>query len=191
MSKSVLDNLDKIIISILQADGRTPLSHIGEKTGISHVAVRKRLDRLLGENLINISTYINVETIKSRIAAILVEVENSRRLRELIDIFKDCPRTIFMTGLSASNLLTIIIGENLSTLESVIGICSLRAQKGIRRSEVYIGSTPIHPQFLPVRVVPLKEAEIAPCGSKCSLCDNLLNKQCLGCPSTKFYEGPF
>ncbi|MBS7626503.1 Lrp/AsnC family transcriptional regulator [Candidatus Bathyarchaeota archaeon] len=189
MSKNMLDNIDKMIIAILQEDGRTPLSHIGEKTGISHVAVRKRLDKLLGEKLISISTCINVEATNARIAAVLVEVENSRRLKELVNMFKDCPRTIFMTGLSASNLLAIIMGENLSTLESIIGICSLRAQKGIRRSEVYIGSSPVHPQFLPVRVFPHKEAEIAPCGAKCSLCDNLLNKQCLGCPSTRFYEG--
>jgi len=189
MSKNLLDDLDKMIISILQSDGRIPLSRIWEKTGISHVAVRKRLERLLREKLINISTCLNVEALNARIAAILVEVENSKRLKELIDIFKDCPRTIFMTGLSASNLLTIIIGENLSTLESVIGICSLRSQKGIRRSEVYIGSTPIHPQFLPVRVVSNKESEVAPCGANCSLCDNFLSKQCLGCPSTRFYEG--
>ena len=41
-----MDNVDKKIISILQQDGRTALSLIGKKLGMSHVAVKKRLDNL-------------------------------------------------------------------------------------------------------------------------------------------------
>jgi DNA-binding Lrp family transcriptional regulator len=187
--KKPLDQVDRTLVAQLQEDGRTPLSQIGRKVGISHVAVRKRLEKLLGEGLIQVSADLNVEALDAKIAAILVEVENSPRLRELMELFKDCPRTVFLSGLSASNLLTIIVGENMSTLESVIGICSLRVQRGIRRSEVHIGSLPIYPRFLPIRVTPQKKAEVAPCGARCNRCESFKNKKCLACPATKFYRG--
>jgi DNA-binding Lrp family transcriptional regulator len=187
--KDSLDQVDRTLVAQLQEDGRTPLSQIGRKIGISHVAVRKRLEKLLGEGLIQISADLNVEALDAKIAAVLVEVENSPRLRELMELFKDCPRTVFLSGLSASNLLTIIVGEDMSTLESVIGVCSLRVQPGIRRSEVHIGSLPIYPRFLPIRVTPQKKAEIAPCGAKCNRCESFKSKRCLGCPATRFYRG--
>jgi len=190
MSKHLLDEVDRVLVSELQRDGRTALSHIGKKTGISHVAIRKRLEKLVRKGLVNISADLNVEALEAKIAAIIVEVENSRRLKELMELFKDCPRTVFLSGLSASNLLTIIAGEDLSTLESVIGVCSLRVQKGIRRSEVHMGSLPIYPRFLPIRITPHKKAEKAPCGARCNRCESFESKRCLGCPATKFYNGP-
>ena len=190
MSRNLLDRIDKVLISELQKDGRIALSHIGKKTGISHVAVRKRLKKLLAESVVNFSVGLNVEALDAKVAAILVEVESSRRLKELMELFKDCPRTVFLSELSASNLLTIIVGENFSTLESVIGVCSLRVQKGIRRSEVHIGSLPIYPRFLPIRIAPQKKGETAPCGSQCNRCESFKSKQCLGYPATRFYNGP-
>jgi DNA-binding Lrp family transcriptional regulator len=187
--KDLLDQVDRTLIGQLQEDGRTPLSQIGRRVGISHVAVRKRLEKLLGEGLIQVSADLNVEALDAKIAAILVEVENSQRLRELMELFKNCPRTVFLSGLSASNLLTIIVGEDMATLESVLGICSLRVHPGIRRSEVHIGSLPIYPRFLPIRVTPRKKAEIAPCEAKCNRCQSFKNRQCLGCPATRFYRG--
>ncbi|MFC1505773.1 Lrp/AsnC family transcriptional regulator [Thermoproteota archaeon] len=185
-----LDKIDKILISELQKDGRTPLTDIGKKTGISHVAIRKRLAKLRDKGLLNISACLNPQTLDMKVAAINVEVENSQRLDELMKLFKKCPRTVFLSGLSASNLLTVIVGENFSTLESVIGTCSPRVQKGVRRSEVNIGSFPIHPEFLCIRVSPNKNSETAPCGARCDKCEKYKNKQCLACPTTKFYRGP-
>ncbi|WP_455279253.1 AsnC family transcriptional regulator [[Eubacterium] cellulosolvens] len=185
-----LDEVDKILISELQKDGRTALTDIGKKTGISHVAVRKRLAKLRDKGLLNIYACLNPQKLDMKIAAINVEVENSQRLNELMNLFKNCPRTVFLSGLSASNLLTVIAGENFSTLESVIGSCSPRVQKGVRRSEVNIGSFPIHPEFLCIRVSPNKNAETATCGARCNECEKYKNKQCLACPTTKFYRGP-
>ena len=149
-----LDKIDKILISELQKDGRTPLTDIGKKTGISHVAIRKRLAKLRDKGLLNISACLNPQTLDMKVAAINVEVENSQRLDELMKLFKNCPRTVFLSGLSASNLLTVVVGENFSTLESV------------------------------------KNSETSPCGARCDKCEKYKNKQCLACPTTKFYRGP-
>jgi DNA-binding Lrp family transcriptional regulator len=186
----IFDDVDKVIVSELQKNGRVPIVKIGKKIGISHVAVRKRLDSLLKKKLLNISTAINAASLGGRIAVITVEVENYSRLNELTDLFQHCPRVIFLSSLSASNLIAVLFGENLSTLESTIGVCSLRVQKGVRRSDVQIGEGPAYPKFIPIRVQPKRDEETAPCGVSCATCERFLSKKCLGCPSTRFYNGP-
>jgi DNA-binding Lrp family transcriptional regulator len=186
----LFDEVDKVIVSELQKDARVSLVSIGKKLGISHVAVRKRLNNLLKNNLLSFSAGINVESLGGRVAVITVEVENYTRLKELTELFQHCPRVIFLSTLSASNLMAILFGENLSTLESTIGLCSLRVQKGVRRSDVQMGEAPAYPRFLPLRMQFRRDEETAPCGISCATCERFENKKCLGCPATKFYNGP-
>jgi len=186
----LFDEIDKVIVSELQKDARISLVSIGKKVGISHVAVRKRLDNLLRDDLLKVSAGINAEALGGRIAVITVEVENYSRLRELIELFQHCPRVIFLFSLSASNLMAAFFGENLSTLESTIGACSLRVHKGVRRSDVQIGEAPAYPKFLPLRVQTKRDEETAPCGISCASCERFESKKCFGCPATKFYNGP-
>lgn len=47
----MFDEADRVIVSELQRDGRTSLADIGRKLGVSHVAVRKRLKRLVKNGL--------------------------------------------------------------------------------------------------------------------------------------------
>jgi Lrp/AsnC family transcriptional regulator for asnA, asnC and gidA len=188
--KKLFDDIDKIIISELQKDGRATLSQIGEKIGISHVAVRKRLEKLLKENLINVSANLNMESTDAKTAIITVEVENYERLQKLEELFADCPRVILTLTLSASNLMMVIFGENITTLESIIGVCSVRVQKGIRRSDVQIGNLPLYPKFLPLRICGERNKDNAPCGANCANCKKFMDKKCLGCPPTRCYTGP-
>jgi len=185
-----MDEIDKEIVSILQEDGRTSLSEIGKKVGLSHVSVRKRL-RSLCRNLVKVSAGLNAEQLGFRVAIINAEVESAERLRELIDMFSRCPRIVFVTTTTgAYNVMTMMVAEDADTLNAIVEICSIRAQKGIRRSEVTIGEAPVIPKHLPIKIVPNKELEIAPCGINCGKCIRFENQKCLGCPATKYYRGP-
>jgi hypothetical protein len=118
-------------------------------------------------------------------------VETHERLRELIDIFSKCPRTVFVTTTTgAYNVMTIMVAEDADTLNAILEVCSIRARKGIRRSEATIGEAPIIPKYLPIKIVPDKKMEIAPCGINCGKCLRYKNQKCLGCPATKYYRGP-
>ena len=67
--------------------------------------------------------------------------------------------------LAGYNLATLVIAEDLGTLESEsMEKCSLRSQDGVRRSEFYpIGSIQYSP-FLPIKENwATKERDIAPC----------------------------
>lgn len=186
----MLDRIDRILISELQKDGRKPLSQVAKKIGISHVALKKRLKNLMDRGFVAISANLNLEATGAKAALITVEVENYARLKELMDIFKDCPRTVFLMPLTGSNLISVILGEDLSTLENVVGVCSLRAQRGVRWSKVQIGNLPVYPKHLPIRIQLQRLSPVAPCGVRCNTCESFKNNECVGCPSTKFYNGP-
>lgn len=52
--KSVLDQVDRRIVAILQENGRTSNREIGRKLEVSEATVRNRISRLISEGLINI-----------------------------------------------------------------------------------------------------------------------------------------
>lgn len=185
----MLDKPDKQIISELQRNGRATLSRIGEKVGMSYVAVGKRLNKLLKKRLVNVSAGVNANKLGMRIAVINAEVENYPRLLELVTLFKECPRVVFLLALSASNILSIMACEDMSTLESVVGVCSVRVHRGVRRSDVYVGGPSAYPAFLPLRVAMDRKVEVAPCGARCGECKSFQSNECVGCPATKFYRG--
>ena len=48
----ILDEIDRQIVAILQSNGRTANVDIARQLGIAEATVRKRLDRLLGQQVI-------------------------------------------------------------------------------------------------------------------------------------------
>ncbi|MGQ9551210.1 MAG: Lrp/AsnC family transcriptional regulator [Candidatus Bathycorpusculaceae bacterium] len=185
-----MDEVDKKIVSILQEDGRASLSSIGKELGMSHVAIIKRLENL-SERLVKVSAGLNAEDLGLRVAIVNAEVETPERLRELLAIFSKCPRIVFLTTTTgAYNLMTVMVAEDADTLNAIVEVCSVRAQKGVRRSEAAIGEAPAIPKYLPIKIIAAKEDDDAPCGINCGKCLRYQQKKCLGCPATKYYRGP-
>jgi len=185
----VLDELDKKIIENIQRKGRVSLSRISKNVGVSHVAVKRRLDKLEKNDLVNISAALNGEKLDLRLAAVTAEIENYDRLSELLEQFENCPRTIYLASVGGSKILSILVGEDLSTLESVLGTCYLRTKQGVRNSSVEIGNPPKYPKFLPIRITGEKSKRKTPCGTECRECGRFLEGMCLGCPGTRYYRG--
>ena len=186
-----MDVIDRQLIARLQENGRATFTKLGKSLGLSHVGVRARLNRLLRDGSIKISASLNAEKFNMKTAVIFVEAESYERLNELVKTFKDCPRLAFMSTLmGAHNLIAVMIAEDSSTLESmVVGTCSIRSQKGIRRSEAHISETTVYPPHLPVRLT-VDKSDIAPCHIPCDMCERYENDKCLACPATRFYRGP-
>jgi len=186
----IMDEIDKEIILQLQKNGRTTLSELGKRVGMTHVGVKRRIDRLIKADIIKVVANVNVDKLGYKSALILVEVENYSRLQELINMFKDCPRIICLATLSgAYNLMVLMVAEDIDTLESMIlGECSIRGQKGIRRSDVQIISSFVFPQHHPVRMITERKKEIPSCGLDCGKCERYTIGKCLGCPLTEYYR---
>ena len=188
-----MDEIDKKIISQLQADGRTTLKDLSKITGFTSMGTKKRLDKLINKGTLKVSALINPRALQLHPAIVMLEMESSKAMKKLLERFKDCPRVIqIFKTIGGYNLIALIMAENQATLESeAMERCSLRSGEGVRRSEFYPIGKVHHSSFLPLRQnLPREENEITPCGVDCRSCPSFQDQQCLGCPSASYYKGP-
>ncbi|MFX1295448.1 MAG: hypothetical protein ACFFD2_11450 [Promethearchaeota archaeon] len=188
MKINKLDTRNKNLINLLQEDGRNSLTGLGQIMNLSHVSIQKRLKKLCEKKQIHISANLSSKELELYFAVILVEVDSYKQLKALMEKYSECPRLVFfgtMTG--AYNVISIIAAENQNILQSVINVCSMRSEPGLRRSDVFIIDIPLKPQYIPFKIPMEGEAEVGKCGTKCEQCERYLNNACVGCPGTKWY----
>ena len=181
------------MIRQLQLDGRKSLKELGEAIGFTGLGAKKRLEKLLAQNIMQISPLLNIDKLNIFLAIIMLEMENAEAMRKTIERYRDCPRVInCFTTLGGYNLIALIMAENQETLESeAMERCSLRSGEGIRRSEFYPIGKVHHSSFLPLRQnLQGEEKDITPCGVDCRSCPSFQDQQCVGCPSASYYKGP-
>jgi Lrp/AsnC family transcriptional regulator for asnA, asnC and gidA len=65
------DELDRQIIALLQQDGRRPNTEIGQLLGVTETTVRKRIGRLVSENLIKVVAVPSPEVVGMTMSAIV------------------------------------------------------------------------------------------------------------------------
>ena len=186
-----MDDTDKRLISKLQRDGRTSLSEIGKELGMSHVAVSKRLDKLLKANVVKISAGINSEVLDTKVLFLGMETENMDVAEKIKKKYAHCPRLLMFAPVTGTyNLFAMMIAEDTWSLESILGTCSMRAEPGIRKSETWFGNAPLIPEYLQLDLAPNQTGTTkAPCKSDCEKCNRFLIDKCVGCPTTSVYKG--
>jgi DNA-binding Lrp family transcriptional regulator len=188
-----VDTVDWTIIGQLQSDGRTSFRDLGKSIGFSGLGAKKRVDKLLRQDVIRISALVNADALNLHLAMILLEMESAEALRKMLNRYRECPRVVsFFTTTGGYNLIALVMAENSDTLKSEsMERCALRSGEGIRRSEFNPISTINHSAFLPLkRCEPSMKSEITPCGVDCRACPSFQDQKCVGCPSTSYYNGP-
>lgn len=186
-----MDNTDKKLVSILFKDGRTSLSAIGEFLKMTHVAVKKRLDKLINSGQIKVTAGVSPEALDMKMLFIAIETKNNEISSLIIEKYQDCPRLLIAAPVTGRyNLFVVMIVEDSWTLESIIGSCNLRLEEGVLRSETWFGNAPITPGFIPIDLAPKKDKKgTAPCGVVCQACRRYKIDKCVGCPVIPDYKG--
>jgi len=180
-----MDQVDRKIISQLLVDGRTTFEKLGKEAGLTGVGVKKRMKKMVEQDIMKVSALLN--------ALVLLEIESTEAMREILQRFKDCPRVVqIFSTLGGYNLIALVLAENRETLESIsLEKCSLRSAQGIRRSEFYPIGRIYYTPFLQVREnLAHKDRITAPCNVDCRTCGSFREKRCVSCPATKDYKGP-
>jgi len=187
-----LDDIDKKLIGQLQSDGRATLQDLAKTVGFTSMGTKKRLERLIKKDIIKVSALINPTALKLHPAIIMLEMESSEAMQELLNRFEECPRVvhIFKT-VGGYNLIALVVAETQETLESIsMEKCSLRCSRGIRRSEFYPVSGTYFSPFLQIREnLAHKENRVTPCNVECDPCNRYETQKCVGCPTTTYYKG--
>jgi Lrp/AsnC family transcriptional regulator for asnA, asnC and gidA len=187
-----LDDVDRKIISQLQLKGRTTLEELAKNTGFTSMGIKKRMQKLTEQGIINVSALLSPASLRLSPAIVMLEMESAEATQDLLNRFKDCPRVVHIfKAIGGYNLIALVIAEDQDTLESIsTEKCSLRSGGGIRRSEFYpIGDIRFSP-FLPIREhLTHKGRTIAPCDVDCRPCARYQTRKCVGCPTTIHYRG--
>lgn len=130
-----MDDLDRMIISVLRNDGRAPLSKLADSVGVSRGTVQNRLDRLIDDGTISGFTVRTKELANARkVRAIaMIEVAGKhtpmvvRQLRYIGEI----------VGLHTTNGVWDLVAEietaDLVAFDTVLS--KIRAIDGIARSD--------------------------------------------------------
>ena len=188
-----MDDVDRKVISQLQINGRTSFEALGKIIGYTSAGVKKRVDKLIAEEAIKISAQMNLKRFKLCAAIVLVETDGPETMQRLLNRFEDCPRVVYIfTAIGGYNMIALVVAENQETLESIsMEKCSLRSEKGIRRSEFYPIRNIQYSPFIPVREnLTHKGLAVPPCNVDCKLCERYKSKDCVRCPVTEYYLGP-
>ncbi len=177
------------ILSILVDDGRKSLTDIARELGISHVAVRRHIDKLVESGILRVQGNINPDLLGLKLVLVFMEIVDDRSMRNIINRFKECPRMVLLAKMMGGyNLVAVLYAEDDDVLECFSSICSIRTMPGIRRTEVYILSKLVKPEHLPIRYPQHGRREHTPCGRDCRDCIAYNENRCPGCPSTKYYR---
>lgn len=188
-----MDAVDRKIISQLQVDGRTTYETLGKITDYTSVRANKRVENLLKREAIKISARLNLKCFGLCAAAVLIETDGPETVQRLLKRFEECPRivNIFAT-VGGYNIVALVVAENHKTLEGIsMEKCSIRSEKGIRRSEFYLIREIHYSPFLSIREnLTHKGLLVPPCNVECQTCERFKSEECVGCPATENYRGP-
>jgi len=142
-----LDALDLKIIQAFSQDGRRSFVEIAKKIGLSSVGVKKRVEKLLNQNVLKIQGLLYIEKFYSLSALIEIETDN-KTISNLIEKFEKSPLVYLLVKASGRyNLLVGIVTPNLEGIESFISK-EIRANPGVKHIEVSVGELPIIPKGL-------------------------------------------
>ena len=182
-----LDEIDKEIINALSIDGRQSLSKIGEfleesiEVSMSHTGVRKRLNKLKINEVLNIQGNVNIKVLQYKAAFVLMEMKNFELVKKIIECYRDCPRVFFIAQISGQyNLILGFLGRDIDVLHRYLNHCGPTNNDGILHSAILFVSNFETPQNFPLSIFK-KENSTLKCGNVCKNCAAFTDGTCPGC----------
>ncbi|MCH7828812.1 ATP phosphoribosyltransferase [Patescibacteria group bacterium] len=146
-STTHLDDIDLKILQELFEDGRKSFVEIAKDTKLSSVGVKKRIEKLLREDIVQVRGFMNIEKMYAMSAVIGVEAD-SKTLAELVERFQRSHFVYMLVKTSGRyNLAVGVLASDLGSLESFI-TKEIREKKGVKQVEVSVGELPLIPKWV-------------------------------------------
>jgi Lrp/AsnC family transcriptional regulator for asnA, asnC and gidA len=136
-----IDQIDSQILHILIQDARKSLKEIGEKCGISSVAVLNRVKRLKDLGVITGATlFASLDTFGFQVvASIGIELDSNANVQEILAFFNDHTNLVEpSTSIGKYDFYAIIYAEDISSLNERVDM--VKRLRGIKRVVVSVWS---------------------------------------------------
>ncbi len=186
-SKSILDDKDKKIISLLNDEQDLSQEEIAKIIKLSQPSVAMRIKKLKKKGIIEHITGTNINKVGLYLAKVMVRTTNTTKI---LNMFRNCP--FFLNGFVISgsdNLMLLFAGEDLASLESIID-CRIRPDKDVQSADFNIIISSIKDFIIPIKIVE-QTLDKPPCGVEYKTCEAYSENRCFGCPATNRYKGSF
>lgn len=130
-----MDELDRLILSSLQADGRTPFTHIARQAGVSETTVRSRYQSLVERGIIRTVGIVDPYALGFQAPAIVAISVEPGSADQVARAIADLPEVSYLVlTLGSSDLIVEIFCRNLPHLTDVI-VQQIRSIPGVRSTE--------------------------------------------------------
>ena len=183
----LLDQKDKKIIRLINADWNQGLTEMGRKLGLSHTAVRSRLKRLT-RDLMKVNCTVNIDKLGLKLFLICLE---ARFKNKVVSHVKNCPKIItYYDTFGEYNLVLLAVAENTDTMESMIEQCfSFNFTDITKYTVIPFTNSPV--MYQPLRFYLDDEKIGLKCDFKtaCPNCESFKENRCVGCPLQPGYKG--
>jgi Lrp/AsnC family transcriptional regulator for asnA, asnC and gidA len=128
-----LDELDQKLVSLMQEDGRLPFTAMAQAVGLSHAAVRQRIQRLLNERVLSVGAVTHPGTHGyTRSAMICISVDH--RLAEVTSAIAEIQQVYYLvTANGHYDLLAEVMAEDDHDLQNLV--MTIRAIPGVVSTE--------------------------------------------------------
>ena len=182
-----LDDIDKKIITEINENWEQGTTKIGRKLGLSHTAIRSRLNRLK-RDLITVRCSVDIEKLGLKLFLICLE---ARFKSKVVDHVKNCPKIInYFDTYGEHNFIILAVAENIETMESMIEQCfSFNFTDITKYTVVPIANSPF--MYQPLKFYTDDEKKQMRCNFNtiCSDCALYKKERCVGCPLYSGYKG--
>lgn len=131
-----IDDIDRYIVALLQADGRRSVNNLAAEAGISRASAYQRVARLRGAGVV---TGFTVRTDPHRlgldVAALVIVSADQRSWRELRDELRELPGAEYVALLAGGfDFVVLVRVPDVETLRDVV-LERLQAMEGVRSTQ--------------------------------------------------------
>lgn len=133
-----MDELDRRIVAILQADGRASNAKIAREVGVSEGTIRRRLKRLIQQGLITVTAVVEPSKLGFQTEALIgVQVDPNRLDAAATDLskFREVSQVSVATG--AYDLFAWVNVRNADELGTFLKN-KVGSVTGVRRTETFV-----------------------------------------------------
>jgi DNA-binding Lrp family transcriptional regulator len=131
-----LESIDRKLIDLLQADGRTPYAELARQIGVTEKTVRRRVNHLLDASYIQISAVADPSMLGLRtLALVLVRADGSRSPSDIADELALLPAVDYITVTTGPFALQAeVLCADGSELDDVVAL--IRGLSGVGQVEI-------------------------------------------------------